>query len=350
MTILEAMTVEVCVVGTSGFTGGELSKLLDGHPHFSLHTMFYNSNKYSDVFTSIPLDCENEEPITSLNLEYLEENNISVVFLCLPHGKTFDVYKQIQNFDGIVIDLSGDFRLAPQIYEKWYGTKHTMPEEQPKFISGFVEVNSNLFSTQSSKLRVAMPGCFVTASTLALLPIKHKIDTSVKVNFFATTGISGAGKEANQNTSYYSVSDNVRPYRFGTHQHSPEIAGHLDLAEDELLFFPHKVPMTRGMTSLGVAKLKDLDGSESTESLTKLYKDFYNEFPMVHVVDAPPETKAVQNTNLALVNVQFEDGYVYASSAIDNLVKGAAGHALQTANIIFNRDQAMGLITKGAVI
>jgi N-acetyl-gamma-glutamyl-phosphate reductase len=333
--------MKVGLIGATGYAGMELVKLLHAHPNFDLHAI--GSRSYDNTPLSTLNGFTYADAYTLISLEAFEAqlSDLELVFLSLPHGTSMHWVKKLYDMKIPVIDLSGDFRLdSKDEYEAWYNVEHIAPEllEIAEYgLADQISVTSQI---------VANPGCYPTASLTALLPLAQKgllIDKTVVID--AKSGMTGAGKKMNEAILYCETNESMRPYGTGTHRHTPEIelvtekAGAKNL---KILFSPSVVPMDRGiLASIYVP----MDGSVSYESVLEIYKEAYADKPFVRILDKMPQTRWVKDTNYCDLHVVLDERTktLIIHSAIDNLQKGAAGQAIQNANILFGLDEKTGL-------
>ncbi len=270
-----------------------------------------------------------------------------LVFLALPSGASMEVVPSLLQAGTRVVDLGADFRLADAgSYERWYGHKHTAPELLAEAVYGLPE----MFCEAMRRARlVATPGCYPTATALALFPLQREglIQGAVVVD--AKSGVSGAGRTPSLHTSFCEVDENVRPYSVGEHRHTPEIEQTLSGPGTpiRLFFVPHLIPMTRGVLASCYVRL---NGEIRQQELLDLYGATYASSPFVRVMEELPQTKATLASNFCDVTVRVDarTGQATAIAAIDNLVKGAAGQAIQNMNLMFGLPETEGLWTAPA--
>ncbi|WP_019589176.1 MULTISPECIES: N-acetyl-gamma-glutamyl-phosphate reductase [unclassified Thioalkalivibrio] len=332
----------VGVVGATGYAGVELLRILAGHPAVELHAVTSRSEDgtlVADLFPSLRgvLDAVFRAPEPELLAE------CDVVFFATPHGVAHAMAGDLLARGVRVIDLSADFRIRdPELWSRWYGQPHGAPEYLGEAVYGLPELHRGRIS--EARL-IAVPGCYPTAVTLALLPLleNNRVDVS-DIIADAKSGVSGAGRQARIGGLFAEVQENFRAYASGGHRHWPEI--HQTLAEVAgtdvgLIFQPHLVPMTRGI--LATLYLRPLDDGD----WEALFRERYAGEPFVDVMPSGshPETASVRGTNqcrLALATPPHS-GRRMVISAIDNLVKGAAGQAVQNMNLMLRRPETEGL-------
>ncbi len=341
------VAVKAAIVGGSGYTGALLAELLVRHPHVKLAAMS------SDTLAGTPVRAH--APRVRTELEFCRAGDVGgadVAFVCTPHGEAAPVVKRLLDDGMRVIDLSADFRLDAATYAEWYGD-HPFPELTPA-VYGLTELHRD--EVAGADL-VANPGCYPTATLLGLTPLKALGLVDVVVD--AKSGVSGAGKAPKASTHFCSVDSDLVAYGVGTHRHQPEIAAGLAgeaaavsafgagpaAAGPSLTFVPHLVPLQRGITAtmyvrLGTFPLPDV------AALTALYREFYAGEAFVEVCDAPPQLKDVTGTNACRIHVTVDErsGRVIVISAIDNLMKGASGQAVQNMNVMLGLPEIEGLL------
>ena len=339
---LRFVMVRVAIIGASGYTGAEVIRILMNHEKAELTYLTALPNecgKVEDVFGQFRGQCSLE--IEPLDMDKLTEL-ADVALCCLPHKVSMGFVPKLLDAGVKVIDFSADYRIKDtDLYEKYYSVKHTDTENLAKAAYGLPE----LFREQiKGKNLIANPGCFPTGATLAIAPLLKKglIETdSIIVN--AVTGASGAGKNPSEKFHFPNMNENIFAYGVGVHRHMPEIeqvASELAGEKVTLLFQPHVGCFDRGILSSVYSKPTE---NLTTEGLGKLYRDFYKNERFVQVKNDSPTVKDVAGTNYCHVYPAVVKGRVVCFSAIDNLVKGASGQAIQNMNIIFGLDESMGL-------
>lgn len=337
------MTINVGVVGGTGYTGVELLRLLCQHPAVRLNVITSRSEAGQRVADAYPnlrgrLDMAFSAP------DIGELCQCDVVFFATPNGIAMESAPTLVEAGVKVIDLAADFRLKdPALWQKWYGMPHKCPELLAEAVYGLPEMNRE----QIRKARVvANPGCYPTAVQLGFLPlIEQKLVDPQRLVADAKSGVSGAGRHARVDVLFSEASDSFKAYGVAGHRHLPEICQGLDAASGGkvgLTFVPHLVPMIRGIHATLYATLKDPKGD-----LQKLYKQRYANEAFVDVLPAGshPETRSVRGANTCRIAVHRpQDGdTVVVLSVIDNLVKGAAGQAVQNMNLLFGLAETTGL-------
>ena len=342
------MTYRAAVIGASGYTGVELLRLLHGHPEIEVGTLTADSNAGARVADLYPSLAAGYGDTVYAPTDPSALAGYDVVFLGLPHGQSQQMAGALVDTVGHVVDLGADFRLPPADYECWYGEAHTAPELISRFAFGMPELyRDQIVAAQ----HVASPGCYPTAASLALAPlVAHGLvePTGIVVN--AVSGVSGAGRGLKTTSLFSEVDENVTAYGLLTHRHTAEMEQALTHAGDtavQVLFTPHLVPMIRGI--LATCYARPATSGLNTESLLATYREFYADEPFVVVTDGSPATKAATGSNTVHVSVRYDDrtGTVLALGALDNLVKGASGQAVQNANLLLGLPETTGLPTIG---
>jgi N-acetyl-gamma-glutamyl-phosphate reductase len=342
------MTYRVGIVGASGYTGAELLRLLAGHPELGVVHATADSDAGAPATVRYPSLAAAYGDLEFAPFAPEDLDGLDAVFVALPHGKSQRIVPDLLGRVGHVVDLGADFRLPAAVYAQWYGEPHGAPELIDRFGYGMVE----LFRDEvSAREHVAAPGCYPTAATLALAPLLADglvEPTGIVVN--AVSGVSGAGRKPVATSLYAEREQNVVGYGLLTHRHTGEIEHALTRvgkALAQVLFTPHLVPMTRGILATCTAR-PAVPGLTSA-GLLERYRAFYAGEPFVVVTDEPPQTKATLGANTAQVTVRCDPrtGTVLAMGAIDNLVKGAAGQAIQALNLVLGLPEGMGLPAVG---
>jgi len=334
--------IRVAIIGASGYTGAESIRILLRHSEAKLTYLTAlpeECGAVEDVFPQFKGRCPMQiEPLDLVKLSNLAD----VALCCLPHKVSMGFVPKLLNAGLKVIDFSADYRLKDvKVYEQYY-VKHTDTENLKHAAFGLPE----LFREQikGAKL-VANPGCYPTGAVLAIAPLLKEdlIETdSIIVN--AVTGASGAGNKPSAKFHFPNMNENLFPYGIGTHRHMPEIeqiAGDIAGEKVTVLFQPHAGTFDRGILSTVYCQPKD---KISNEQLIRLYSDFYAGEQFVRICNNAPAVKDVAGTNYCHIFPRLVKGKIVSFSAIDNLVKGASGQAIQNMNIIFNLDETMGLI------
>lgn len=346
--------IKVGIVGGTGYTGVELLRLLSVHPEVDLKVITSRANagtKVSDFFPSLRgfVDIQ----FTAPNTELL--NACELVFFATPNATAMLQTPDLIAAGVRVIDLSGDFRIKDSVeWEKWYGTKHSCPDVLAHAVYGLPEMNRDAIKTARV---IANPGCYPTAVTLGLLPLLKNpllgnaiVDTT-DIIADCKSAISGAGRRANVATLLCETSESVKAYAVTGHRHLPEIRQNMRRidAKSDLVFIPHLIPMLRGIHATLYANVVD-----DRADLQSLFEQYYKDEPFVDVMPAgiAPETRSVKGVNYCRIAVQKipDSNKVVVLSVIDNLVKGAAGQAVQNMNIMFKLNESAGLNAPGLLL
>ena len=334
--------IRVGIFGGSGYGGSELLRILLFHP--SVELVFVTANEQAGK--PISEVHRNLHGLTQLNFIKTPEEIVGVdcVFLALPHGQAMDV---VPNLPANVkaIDLSGDFRLRDQsVFEQHYKQPHTAMSAQADFVYGLTETNRE--AVRHARL-IANPGCFATATLLGLAPLVANGLITGRVVVDAKTGSSGSGAKAAANTHHPQRMNSFYAYKPFTHQHVPEIEQELEHVGDwtsELVFMTHSLPVARGIFASIYAEAKN----EITENeLRDIFSDYYRESFFVRLVNGSPDINWVKTTNFCDIGFATRGKQLVIFSAIDNLVKGAAGQAVQNMNLMFGLDEKTGLMLVG---
>jgi N-acetyl-gamma-glutamyl-phosphate reductase len=363
----EQQHIKAAVVGAAGYTGLELIRLLLQHPTYNLVAVSSNANagqavsKLYPALASVSSACD---LVFQTHDELLAAGPYDLVFLAVPHTKAMGLVAQLNSHCRCVIDLSADFRLRDAAtYQEWYGVEHTATELLSQAIYGLPEMTGALLQQAADTLSedpgqtviIANPGCYPTASTLAVLPLLQHglVNPGQPIVVNAISGISGAGKSASSKNLFGSALENAYAYSPLSHRHTPEIEQNYSwLAGQPLqvLFTPHLVPMVRGMVATVAVRLaSDVD----MVALNALYHGAYDQQPCVEFCGQEmPQSLQVRGTNQARVGfvADFRTNSVVASCVIDNLGKGASAQAVQNANLVFGLPQTTGLTQIAAAL
>jgi N-acetyl-gamma-glutamyl-phosphate reductase len=338
--------IRAIVVGGTGYTGAELVRLVLGHPYLELVSIVGNTTAgqvVSDVLPSL-------QGIVDAVVQPFEPDVIAaqadVAFCALPHAASAEAVSALRQRGQKVLDLSADFRFEDlSVYETWYG-KHPVPERLSEAVYGLVELHREELRTADL---IAVPGCYPTASTLALAPlVKNGLIRLDGIAVDAKSGVSGAGRGVSSATHFPETAEGARAYKAGAHRHGPEIEQELSRlagAPLNITFVPHLLPMSRGI--LATCYAQPVDSNVTVGACTEAARSLYTGSPSVHVLDEGqhPDTLWVRGSNrVHLGYAQDENsGMIIAMSAIDNLVKGASGQAIQCLNVRFGLDEGSGL-------
>ena len=340
--------IKIGILGSTGYVGLELARLLSNHPEAEvvfLDSRSYDNKEYSSIFPSMKQILD--KPCVSINLA--EEDSlqgIDLLFCALPHGLSQKAVQLAYKLGIKVIDMSADFRINdPAVYEEWYGVKQEAIKELDASVYGLCEIHREKIKQAEI---IANPGCYPTSIILALYPLlKEKLVAIESLVVDSKSGVSGAGRNLNDAILYGQCNESVKAYSIGNHRHIPEIEQELSLAANEdvmVQFTPHLIPMTRGILStIYFNNVK----SVSDKDIEEIYKHYYkNEF-FIRLLQAGelPQTKAVYGTNYCDIGFKVDKrtNRIVLVSAIDNLVKGAAGQAVQNMNLLFKLNESTGL-------
>ena len=338
--------IKVGIIGSTGYAGQELVRLLLNHPEAEVvwfGSRSYSGEQYSSVFGNMRglADdlCKNDD-IDEL------AGSADVIFTATPQGLCASIVSEDVLGKAKIIDLSADFRIKDIAkYEEWYGIKHPAPEFVGEAVYGLCEVNRD--DIKGARL-IANPGCFPTCSTLSIYPLaKEGLIDMDTVIVDAKSGTSGAGRGAKVQNLFCEVNENIKAYGVTSHRHTPEIEDQLSYASGKdvkINFTPHLVPMNRGILATSYASLtKSVTHSDIVEVYEKYYKDEY--FIRILPENTPPETRWVEGSNFADIGFKIDNrtNRIVMMGAIDNLVKGAAGQAVQNMNIMFGLEENTGL-------
>jgi N-acetyl-gamma-glutamyl-phosphate reductase len=332
--------IKVGIINVTGYTGVELARLLGHHPEVELASVSGRSaagKKLNEVFPHLT---GSELVIDS------EVGAVDFAFSAMPHKESAKEVISLLDRGVKVVDISADFRLKnAEDYPRWYGFTHPAPQLLEEAVYGLPE----LYRSQVASARlVANPGCYPTGAILALAPaLRHGIiEPDIIVD--SKSGVSGAGRTLSLQTHYPEVNEDATAYALDGHRHLPEIVQELGLLRRQkspsITFIPHLIPMTRGILTTAYAPLASGDKKEA-EEVRQLYRDFYRDEPFVRVVAAPPHSKHTWGSNFCLIypTVDPRTGRLIVISAIDNLVKGAGGQAIQNMNLMLGLPETSGL-------
>jgi N-acetyl-gamma-glutamyl-phosphate reductase len=344
--MLRGEKIRVGIFGGSGYGGAELLRILLFHPHAEV--LFVTANEHAGK--AVGEVHRNLQGLTSLRFEKAPEDfeslsSLDCLFLALPHGQALEIAPRLPT--GLkVVDLSGDFRLRDAAaFEEHYGRAHTATELQREFVYGLTELNRE--QIKSARL-VSNPGCFATATLLGLTPLASKGVLQGRVVVDAKTGSSGSGAKPAANTHHPQRSNSFYAYKPFTHQHVPEIEQTLgDVSgawSNELVFMTHSLPVARGIFASVYAELIE---ETTAEALASLYEEFYRGSFFVRLVKGSPDINWVKASNFCDIGFAARGRQVAIFSAIDNLVKGAAGQAVQNMNLMFGLEETTGLLLVG---
>ena len=334
--------IRVGIIGATGYTGEELVGILSGHKKVKLTSLSALVDKPEYIQKIFPrLDkkisllckkCDMDEVIQMTD----------VVFLALPHTVSMLYAPRLLKAGKKVIDLSADYRLPADVYEKWYGVKHKDKKNLKGAVYGLPELYKDRISSCSL---LANPGCYPTGVILALAPLVNSgLVDSRDIIVDAKSGVTGAGRKASLALLFAEIADNFKAYKIGMHQHTPEITeqiGSMAGSQCRVLFVPHVLPMRRGILSTIYLKPS---GSVKSKDVEKAFSKFYADSFFVRICEGGrlPELKDVINTNFCDIGYRIAGGKIVVVAAVDNLLKGAAGQAVQNMNIMTGLDETEG--------
>lgn len=342
--------IKAGIIGSTGYTGIELTRLLHRHPQVELvHTgsRSFAGRPYADEIgsfrgqsDSICIDASIEETA----------RDCDVVFLALPHGIASKQLTEAVLQQSCIIDLGADYRLKSQVeYEQWYGVEHGSPRLLKHAVYGLPELIGR--KAISSTNLIANPGCYTTCSILSTAPLVKAGVCDPPIIIDAKSGVSGAGRKASQGLLYGEVNESIKAYKLKSHRHTPEIEQVLTEVSGskvKVQFTPHLVPMNRGiLTTAYIHPSAEASAQITSERIRQLYQDMYREELFIRLLPEGvfPETRWVRGSNFVDIGLSYDErtGLILVVAAIDNLMKGAAGQAVQNMNIRFGFDEVAGL-------
>lgn len=338
--------IKVGIIGSTGYAGAEIVKLIQNHPEAEV--VWFGSKSFEgEPFASVYRNMFElvDEKCLGDNIDELADK-VDVIFTATPQGLCSKIINEDVLSKCKVIDLSADFRIKDvETYEKWYGIKHESPEYIEEAVYGLCEINRE--QTKDARL-IANPGCYTTCSILSIYPlVKEGLIDPKSIIVDAKSGTTGAGRGAKVANLFCEVNENIKAYGVTTHRHTPEIEEQLSYAAGKSVvinFTPHLVPMQRGILVTAYANLTaDVTYDEVKAIYDKYYKD--EKFIRVLEKDLCPETRFVANSNYTDINFKIDErtNRIVMMGALDNLVKGAAGQAVQNMNIMFGLPEEMGI-------
>jgi len=337
--------IKASVLGGSGYSGLELLKILSGHPRVHIDKVFANKSAGKFLHEVHPW-FKNRLDVRFESFAAESVCASDVVFIALPSGEAMNVVPQLLSLGKKIIDFGGDFRLKDiSLYETFYKRTHSAPEVVAQAVYGMPEWN--LSAIKSASL-IANPGCYPTSAILPLAPLlKDGLISNKGIAVNSLSGVSGAGRSASSELSFVEVNESVKAYKVGAHQHTPEIKTTLEAiagSSVSITFVPHLIPITRGIYSSIYAEIRN---NITAEDVIRSYQKYYSSAPFVRVSEsAIPEIKNVLYSNYIDIGFRLypDNNHIIIFSVIDNLVKGAAGQAVQNMNILFDYDETEGLL------
>ena len=338
--------IKVGIIGSTGYAGAEIVKLIQNHPEAEV--VWFGSKSFEgEAFASVYRNMFElvDEKCLGDNIDELADK-VDVIFTATPQGFCSKIISEDVLEKTKVIDLSADFRIKDvDTYEKWYGIKHESPEYIEEAVYGLCEINRD--KTKDARL-VANPGCYTTCSILSIYPlVKEGLIDPKSIIVDAKSGTTGAGRGAKVANLFCEVNENIKAYGVTTHRHTPEIEEQLSYAAGKSVvinFTPHLVPMQRGIL---VTAYADLTKDVTYDEVKAIYDKYYKNEKFIRVLekDLCPETRFVQGSNYTDINFKIDErtNRIVMMGALDNLVKGAAGQAVQNMNIMFGLPEEMGI-------
>ena len=338
--------IKVGIIGSTGYAGAEIVKLIQNHPEAEV--VWFGSKSFEgEAFASVYRNMFElvDEKCLGDNIDELADK-VDVIFTATPQGLCSKIISEDVLEKVKVIDLSADFRIKDvETYEKWYGIKHESPEFIGEAVYGLCEINRD--KTKHARL-VANPGCYTTCSILSIYPlVKEGLIDPKSIIVDAKSGTTGAGRGAKVANLFCEVNENIKAYGVTTHRHTPEIEEQLSYAAGKSVvinFTPHLVPMQRGIL---VTAYADLTKDVTYDEVKAIYDKYYKDEKFIRVLDKDlcPETRFVANSNYTDINFKIDErtNRIVMMGALDNLVKGAAGQAVQNMNIMFDLPEDMGI-------
>ncbi len=336
--------MKVGIINVTGYAGSELARILYRHPHVEISSVTGRSaagQKLGSVFPHL----------SALDLNITEDlaDDVDVVFSALPHKASAEAVIPLLAKGTRVIDISADFRLKQaNQYEEWYGVQHPDPSYLEDAVYGITELHEEEISRAQL---IANPGCYPTSAILAMAPAVKLGLIEPDIVIDSKSGVSGAGRGLSMSTHYSEVNENTMAYSLAGHRHLPEITQELARLTDqdlEITFLTHLVPMTRGILSSCYSRLKQghtLMNKGTISDVKEAYKEFYKDHPFVVITDTPPQTKQTLGNNQCLIHptIDLRTNRLIVISCIDNLVKGAAGQAVQNMNLMYQLPEETAL-------
>ena len=341
------MMIKVGIIGATGYTGEELMRILAGHPSAEVVA----ATSRTAAGKKVSAVHENLKGFYDLEFEDIEAAEMKkmcdVIFLAVPHGAAMDIVPELlKDSKCKVIDLSADYRLKTPVFEQVYGTKHKAPIDA---VYAIPEVHPEVSKTMTDRL-IANPGCFPTGATLAAAPLAAA-GLLKSVIFDSKTGVTGAGNTPTATSHYPNLAENIIPYKLTAHRHLAEMiqeVSRLQPGFENVSFTPHVIPTARGiMTTAHIETTEKL----TTTAVKEMYEEYYAGKPFIQFAETVPSLANVRGSNFCHIGMEADsrNNRVVVLSAIDNLVKGASGQAIQNMNIIFGRKETEGLWFPGLI-
>ncbi|MEM9588948.1 MAG: N-acetyl-gamma-glutamyl-phosphate reductase [Planctomycetota bacterium] len=334
------MTIRVGIVGATGYTALEVARLLRGHAEATLAVATSRKEAGTPLAQIHPSLCGSTDVVIEPFDAESFASKVDVAMCCLPHGASAETVRELIHRDVRVVDFSADFRLSSlETYQQWYGVTHPWPERVGRTVYGMPEFYAD--EIRQADL-VANPGCYPTSAILPLAPLADADLISLDdVIVDSKSGVSGAGRTPKVSTLYCETNESIAAYSVAAHRHQPEISDlvhRISGSEPTVIFTPHLAPMDRGILSTIYVK-----SASSADDVMACWQKSYAKSPFVHPIESLPATKHVSGTNQVHMAVRSAGDRLILVCAIDNLVKGASGAAIQNMNVMFGLDETMGL-------
>jgi N-acetyl-gamma-glutamyl-phosphate reductase len=339
--------ISVGILGGTGYTGEKLVEFCSNHPfinNISIYAKDSAGKRFLDIFPGLYNELEDIEikSITDLSFDH------DVYFTALPHGESLNYVPLLFNRDKLIIDLGGDYRLNNnELYAMWYGFDHVSFKLLNEKVYGLADYPATDYA---NKRLIANPGCYPTAVLLALLPIVSEYSKDISaVSVSAYSGTSGAGKSLKADLMLSEMFGNVKAYKLNKHQHQPEIVQQLKVAgfNSPFAFAAHLLPVSTGIYSTSFVHL---NRKINEDKINAKYKSVYTYKRFIRLRETPPDLRHVINTNYCDINISVKEKVVVITSAIDNLIKGASGQAVQNLNKLYGWDETAGIKKKGVEV
>jgi N-acetyl-gamma-glutamyl-phosphate reductase len=334
--------IKIGIIGITGYTGLELIKILSNHPYADVVFVGANTNHGPYINDQIPNLKLSKKLKIKKNMSIMKEKNLDLIFSCLPSGGLIQIYNKIKKLNAKIIDLSGDFRLKEKYHNKWYKLRRSGKMLQD-FQYTLPEINREKIKRNKN---ISNPGCYATSILLGLAPLGKILKKSENIIVDTKSGISGAGKSLKLEHSFSESAENLSTYNVGNHRHAPEIEQLINKEfriNVNLIMVPHLLPIKRGiMSNIYISRNTSFD----QEKITNLFRKYYLNNSFIKILDdSLPRISDVQNTNNCHIGIKVlpQNKNLLISSVIDNLVKGAAGQAIQNMNLLFDFEENLGL-------
>lgn len=347
-----AKPIPVGIVGVSGYAGMELARLLASHPSFQLSLVTTDKWQGKRLGDRIAISGPAADLMCASHADgQARFAEVKLVFLCTPAEASIALAPVAIAAGARVVDLSGAFRLAADQYPAWYGFQHDKPELLAEAVYSMPEVTDTAGKMRTAKL-ISNPGCYPTASVMTVLPLlRAGLIEPDPIFIDAKSGTTGGGRKASEDWSFSEVADDIKAYRILRHQHQPEIERAIALGgagTATVIFTPHLLPVRRGILAVAYTRLRKDVGADPAAAVKQALATFARDKPFIRIVSGEEvRLQGVVGTNRVLIGaaVDAKRGVVVSLAAIDNLVKGAAGQALQNANLMFGLPETTGLLS-----